>query len=295
MTNNIDICHKFFYQNNDRFYPSYKSLGYNGDRFFSYSTIIGKKITGKNGNDYLLLSDDTFSNTTAKHINDLRQASPLEIVYIPVDYGQNDITIDKAIEDIKHNLDFYNKSKLTLKNNRQSYINYFNMLSVIDEKIQDIDQALFDQYKPLFEILTNSEKTRELKQKLQEQEKIKRENLKKQLKTYLDQFNICQLAKMVFDRNDQTLHDQPDIKKAIKDYIDPKNDLAFIWEDSENYKTSKLITIAKKDCQLLIDLYKSGKLKHGFKLGYYTVLEVTSEFLRIGCHKIPVANINCLI
>jgi hypothetical protein len=295
MVNNIDIAHAFFYSGDYENYKNYKNLGYRGNKFFSYSTIIGKKITGKDGNTYLFLSDNTFSNTTAKHIDDLKHASPLDIIKIPVNYSQRDITIDGVIDDILYNLDYYAKSKLTLKNNRESYIKYFNMLIDIDEKIQTIKKSIINKYQPLFDTLNNSESIKQLKLKIAENEKKAREKLKRKISRYLKKYNLSQLAKMVYDYNDKTLQGEKDIKQAIKQYINPNDDLSFVWVDGDNFKTSKHITIAKKDCEVIIKLFKAGKLKHGLKLCYYTILQVTSDFIKIGCHKIPVENINNLI
>ena len=294
--NNYDIAHEFFYQDGEKFDKYYKSMSYNNDKFFSYSTIIGKKMIDKNGNKCLFLSNSNFSNTTAKHINYLRQACPFyNVLYIPVEYNQKDITIENTIEKLIENLDYYEKSKLSLKANRQEFIYNFTTILDINDNFKTIKKSIIKKYQGLFDILTNDESTKELKKKIAEKQKQDLLKLKKKINSYLKKYDLSTLAKMVYDYNDNTLDGEKDIKKAIKQYINPNDDLSFVWSDGENFKTSKNITMSKNDCDLIIKLYKAGKLKHGFQLGYYTVLEVSEKFLKIGCHKIPVENINCLI
>ena len=293
--NNFDICHNFFYSDDSICDKNRFSVSYYYDTFYSYATAIGKKVVGKDGASYLLLSDNNMSNTTAKHISYLRQASPLDVCYIPVRFGQREITINGAIDDILKNLDFYKNSKLSQKPNREAYINYFNMLSVIDEKIQTVKKSIINKYKPLFDDLHDEKAIKLLNKINREKLKVEREKLKKQLAGYLKKYDLSQLAKMVYSYTDYTLNGKPEIKQAIKKYINPHNDLSFVWSDGEDFKTSKSITISKKECDLIIKLYKNKELKHGFRLSYYTVLEVTDKFIKIGCHKIPVENINCLI
>ena len=97
--NNYDIAHNFFYQEGENFDKYYKSMSYNNDKFYSYGTIIAKKMIDKNGDKCLFLSANNFSNTTTKHINYLRQACPYyNILYVPVDYNQKDISIENTIE-----------------------------------------------------------------------------------------------------------------------------------------------------------------------------------------------------
>ena len=294
--NNYDIAHNFFYQEGENFDKYYKSMSYNNDKFYSYSTIIAKKMIDKNGNKCLFLSDNNFSNTTAKHISYLRQACPYyNVLYVPIKYNQRDITIDDTIKVIIDNLDFYKNQKLSLKVNRESFIKYFLLLLEINDNFKTIKKSIIKKYQGLFDILNNNESLKELKKKIVEKQKQELEKIKKKINSYLKKYDLSTLAKMVYDYDDKTLNNDKDIKQAIKKYINPNDDLSFVWIDGDNFKTSKSITISKNDCKLIIDLYKHNKLKHGLKLNQYTVLEVTKDFIKIGCHKIPVENINCLI
>ena len=295
MINNIqDACHAFFYQEDTVFNKKRFSFSFERDRFFSYFTIIGKIVNGLN-KKILLLSNDNFSHTTAMHISHLASACPFEIVRVPVKYGQHDITVDDAIDSVLSNLDFYQNQKLSQKKNRDAYVACFNMLIGIDEKVQKVKKSIIKKYEPLFDDLQNSESVKILKIKQAEKEKQQREKIKKKIAKYLKKYNIAELAQMVYDRHDHTLDGCDDLKASIKKYLNPKNELAFVWDAGDEFKTSKGVEMDKKDCELIINLFKNNKLKHGFQLCRYTVLEVTKTFVKIGCHKIPTSNIECLL
>lgn len=68
--------------------------------------------------------------------------------------------------------------------------------------------------------------------------------------------------------------------------------MAFVWRDSNGiYETSKQVTMTKAEGDIALRLWAKGQLKHGQKIGMYTVLAVTKDFVKIGCHTIPTKNL----
>lgn len=295
----FDIAHEFFYQVDEVFNKSYINVSYNGDRFFSYSTIIGKKVTGKDGKPYLLLSNENFSTTTARHISYLRRACPLPIVYVPIIGGQSDIEPSEAVNAITRHLDFYKGQKLSQKNNRQAFIENFNMLNEISENIETVKKSILNKYKPLYDVLTSEEKLKEYKKKASEKEKARAEKLKKQaeklkkrVNRYLKKYGFATLAKLIYT-NDPTLDTAE--KQKIKGFLNPYQDLAFAWVDGDTVKTSKSVSVDKAEALAMLKLWAAGKLYHGMTLDRYTVLSVSPRFVTIGCHKMPVENLQSLL
>ena len=81
-------------------------------------------------------------------------------------------------------------------------------------------------------------------------------------------------------------------KAKLKKQLNPRGDLAFIWKDENgDFKTSKNITVKAEEGNRVLTLYKAGKLKHGEKVDFYTVLSITPEIVKIGCHNILTANL----
>lgn len=70
---NIDIAHEFFYSdfNSSR---NFNNINYSENLFYSYYTVIGAVVKSKTGNNILLVSEDSMSSTTGKHIGNLISA-----------------------------------------------------------------------------------------------------------------------------------------------------------------------------------------------------------------------------
>lgn len=288
---NINFAHKFFYDDNQDRWKENNNVSYYNNKYFSYSTCIAKITNSKKG-FILLLSDNNFSPTTTKHISEIRQANPrYDVLYFPQKYGAPDFDLSHIQEILIKNLDFYESSKLTQKINRDNYINNFQMLMNLDEYLTDIDKAIFDKYKPLFDILTNDESLKKELEKARKKESEKRKALKIELKTYVESNNLLNLARLTYSDFSEL---KSDIKNKIKSLINPKNDFSFVWLDGEKVRTSKYITMNVEEIKPFLIAWKRGLLKHGQNIKQYTILSITDDFVKIGCHKIPIENINNL-
>lgn len=72
-----------------------------------------------------------------------------------------------------------------------------------------------------------------------------------------------------------------------------KNDmqLAYCFVDGDDIRTTKSIRFPIDGAKVHLRMWKHGKIRQGMKIGVYTVLSVTAEFVKIGCHKIPTQNL----
>lgn len=293
--NNQDVAHKFFYQTGEIFDKRYMSVNFNDDTFYSYYTAIGKKIVGKNGDDILLISDNNFSNTTCKHINYLMQACPFgckNIIRIPQRYGSHYLNLNTILKDIEENLKYYSNQKMSLKANRESYSKYFEMLIKLNEKVIDVNQKIIDEYKPLYEIINDPEKLAQEKAKQRLKDKEKQAKLKSELKNYIENYNYIELIKLAFSGLYEI---DSEIRSKLKNYLNPKNELSFIWFDGDLCKTSQGIRIDREKVEKMLKLWDKNELKHGMQIDYYTILSITDKFVKVGCHVIPVENLNALL
>jgi hypothetical protein len=64
--------------------------------------------------------------------------------------------------------------------------------------------------------------------------------------------------------------------------------------DGESVETSKGVRIERDKARVLYKLIKAGKDINGFKLDYYTVIGVKDNTLKIGCHDIPMTEVNTI-
>ena len=296
---NIDIAHEFFYSDFDSS-RNYNNISYSENLFYSYYTVIGAVVKSKTGNNILLVSEDSMSSTTGKHIGNLISACPFSFLRVPMEYGNHYFSLEACIKRIVHNLDCYANSRLSQKANRQGYINSFNQLQYINDYIQDVDSSLIEQYKPLFDLLNNSDEVKQLKAKLKEKDRQDRIQAEKELQELLTTYDYFDLIRFVyynynstikFDDYSKTKAMQNKVRKALS----PNNDLSFVWIENEyTVRTSKNIRMNMDIVKTGLKLWKHNKIKHGYKVDFYTVLEVRKDYIQIGCHKIPTENIQAL-
>ena len=296
---NIDIAHEFFYSDFDSS-RNYNNISYSENLFYSYYTVIGAVVKSKTGNNILLVSEDSMSSTTGKDIGNLISACPFSFLRVPMEYGNHYFSLEACIKRIVHNLDCYANSRLSQKANRQGYINSFNQLQYINDYIQDVDSSLIEQYKPLFDLLNNSDEVKQLKAKLKEKDRQDRIQAEKELQELLTTYDYFDLIRFVYDNYNSTIKfDDYSKTKAMQNNVrkalNPNNDLSFVWIENEyTVRTSKNIRMNMDIVKTGLKLWKHNKIKHGYKVDFYTVLEVRKDYIQIGCHKIPTENIQAL-
>jgi hypothetical protein len=281
---------------------------------YSYATPIAIIEHDVNNNLILLLSSNCMSNTTAKHINYIRRACPFDVVYYPFTYGNNIKDFAGIKKDLIDNLDYY--KKLENVNDCKNFISWFEVLTNLNDYFDLEDEA--GAYKP--EFIKASELLPEVKKKesLAKRQATIKENLEIKNKfenmtaeefeniSYLskkeqkfiknnpdiilnkleNKYNYLDLIKAIYTRSFSY-----NLAKLIKASLNDDN-YSFIWVDDNNIKTSRGITQKIEDIKPFFKLWKAGRLKHGIKIDCYTVLEVTKDFVKIGCHKIPTTNLN---
>lgn len=288
MASNVSISHDFFYSgfNKTRCLQSV-SVWYKDNFFLSYNTIIGLVTKDKNNNDVLLLSNCNFSQTTSRHIQHLRSACPFDVYRVPFEYGNNWDSVGRVANRFIEHLKYYAKQKMTLAKNRDEFIEFYRYALQFSEYVQTIEGL--EEYRALYDTLRDDEKVKELKAKQRKEDAEKRKQAKKELETLLKNTPYLDMVKFAFTFN-------TDNAKVIRKVLNPNNDysLAFVWLDNGEYRTSKGIRMSKTVGDIALNAWKNGALKIGDKLGQFTVLKITNEFVKIGCHTIPVENLKAL-
>lgn len=311
---NESISHAFFYSDNDYIRDNHLHLWMQYPVIYSYRTPIAIIERDVNDNLILLLSSNNMSNTTAKHINFVRRACPFDVVYYPFSYDNKISDLNSLKNDLLEHLEHY--KNLDTVRYCQNFIDFFNVLQNLNKHF-DFDSYV-DAYKETF--IKASETLPEVKKKesLAKRKATIKENLEIKNKfeamtaeeleniSYLstkeqkfiknnpetilnklqNKYNYLDLIKAIYTRSFSY-----NLSKLIKASLNDDN-FSYIWPDDNSIKTSRGITQNIEDVKPFFKLWKSGKLKHGMKIDCYTVLEVTENFVKIGCHKIPTTNLN---
>lgn len=299
--NNYDIAHSFFYSDFcGELDKSYKNMSYKYNNFYSYYTIIGTVQKNKNGENILLYSENSMTSTTGRHISYLRQACPFKTKSIYFEYGMHVWSFDMAINNhIKILTSYLQNSNLNQKQNREKtlfyydtlkyFIDNFNLSKENTKKIKDTLKKYHEHVEILQDTQKNYLKRISVKNEILQKKQNQKEKrfLNNVLKKYTYHDMIFNLFNNKFD-NENT--------KILKQYLHVNN-YSYIWldNDKKTIKTSQHINMEVEKIMPLIKLYKHNKLRHGMACGQYTILSITNDYIKIGCHIIPVKNINSLI
>lgn len=297
--NNYDIAHSFFYSGfNSELEKSYKTMSYKNNLFYSYYTVIGAVIKDRNGNNILLYSESSMTPTTGRHLSYLRQACPFKTIAMPFNYGMHAWSIDMTIDNLYKNLNYYVNSNLNQKHNRQYLIDSYKQLSWLlnniklnKENTKKINSYL-KQFKEYFEIVSDTQKKYNDRVMILQAEKNKKQAQKEKrfLNNVLKKYTYHD---MIFNLFNKKFND--DNTKILKQYLHVNNPFSYIWLDNNTIKTSQYISMDIDKIMPLIKLYKNNKLKHGMACGNYTIMAITNDYIKIGCHVIPKQNIDSLI
>ena len=282
---NTEAAHAFFYSEGG-FYNRRTPEAFCNDLFFSYSTCIAKKTRTKDGRKILLLSKNKFSSTTSKHIAALKYACYWDIIEIPQQIDRNNFDSEEVLNTLYSDLKYSADTNLALKRNREEFnYNYETLQSLKNVEGFKVDSKILRKYKSTYERINNPEELAKLKAKQRAAEKKKHEQLKIKLNRLIKNNNMSELAKLAYSY--ESFEQKADLKK----YLNPNNNLSFIWFDGDFVKTSQGVKVERQEVETLIKLWQLGKVKHGMMVGQYTILEITTEFVKVGCHKIPIQNI----
>lgn len=295
---NRDVAHQFFYDLQGSFSRRSMTTSYEYGKYYSYSTVIGKIAETITGKTICIISDNNFSMTTTKHIGELRQACPFDVVYLPQTQGYNDFNAFDVVRKCIENIEYYSSSKLTQKANRDRFSSYYIMLQntldiVCFEAEFEKTTKTLDDFRELYHSINDKEKLKEYDKKQAEREAEKQAKLKIELENVLNTHSYIDIIKMAYHPNFGNV--DKDLKAKLKQYLNPKNELSFVGFDGEYAITTQGIRVSKKEAITLLKLWKNGKLKHGMTIAHYTVLEVMQSYIKIGCHKIPSENLTALL
>lgn len=282
-----DVAHAFFYADEkDKFERRYMSVSFSGRVFYSYWTVIAAVVNDKAGKPVTLLSRDNMSMTTAKHINAVWDASPHNVLWVPFEYGEHHFSIDFVVRNFEKELERTSKLRMTRAENRSEFSSLYAQAKVFSERVQTL--KFLRKYTKLYSDLQNDEKVKELKAKQREKDAAKIAKVKAEFKKLRKTHSYLELLEIAYAQHGE-------FSAKLRKLFNPHGDLAFVWRDRNgDYRTSKGVLMNKSEGDCALNLWKHNKLRHGMRLGIYTVLSITDKFVKIGCHNIPVENLKAL-
>lgn len=315
---NNEFTHEWAYNHEKDLRTNCGNMHTRGNTCYSYSTAIAYKIIDKN---VLLLAREGFSNTTRKQKCLLRRAfAHWTVIEVSSDnIPEYDVSLErllkKEVEECKERL--IDMFKNTKKNKQGVFVRhedrecFWNRLKTLTDiatyispRLYNVNTKQHNKFSMYAHDLTDYDGDRvyRLEQARKERERKAAEELAKRCDAAVKLFNQ-ELGCAVKDAKYSKLIDA--MRKAslpqmlslvtLEEYFDVDDiTYSFIWRMGDDVKTSQYITVPWKDVELLLRLWKAGKPILGKQAGQYTVLAVNDDYVQVGCHRIPVANLNAL-
>ena len=273
-TSSIDVCHLFAQRTQDEARTRTRNLFFNDmNKIYSYGHhyLLAEFIN----EETILINNSGYSNTTAKHISEITQATRqykqhffkdicLQNVYNRITEASQKLINARKKE--VYSLEIINayESFINFVKEFKKYINYsdysgYNLTSENELK----NNSKFEEIKKIYlSIYKNKESFIEAGKERLKREK---ERAKKKLKKDLEKFFNYEI-----------------------NYInsrDIKEDFIRISQDKTQIETTQQIKIDINEAKTLYRLIKEGKDVKGYKIGYYTVISLNGV-LKVGCHNI---------
>lgn len=255
--NSAEVFHTFAQQNqsngrcSNAFFDRTKVYSY------SYHYLLGEFIDPQT----ILINDTGYSQTTQKHIGQLRQATR--------QYKQFFVTetdVKKVLDEVKLNI-----SKLANARKPELYIlPSLRLWTKLNEFMQYTKKKQSPEYKEikkLIKIINSGDVQNDLKALEKKQENAKKRKEREKIKTDLPKFMNGEI-----------------------NYLDGISE-DYLRLNGDNVETSQGVKIPIDSARKLYALIKLGRDVKGYELDGYTVIGLNGV-LKIGCHQINVKNMH---
>ena len=288
ITTNRDAAHAFFYNEADSVrFANGMSMRFDSNFFYSYATVIAARTEGKDGRPVYLISRNTMTRTTAKHLCYLRSTCPADYVRVPFHYGDSFYKpgfnmLNLLAQRFKEMLQSAARARLTRAENRRALIDLYEDAKEFSERVFTLDflSDFSDAYTTAVEIENSS------KEKRAERIKAVAEKAKAARAALIKAHGYMGAVMRAYTEGDD---------KARR-LLNPSGELSFVWRDKDgDYRTSQHICMDRRAGDAALKLWAAGKLRHGMKIGIFTVISITRNFVKVGCHKIPAENLRALL
>lgn len=318
INNNRECTHAFFYAdcNTNYTFGTQCSFDFNDwydknivSNFYSYYTKVAMiYYSEKTSQNYLLIHWSSMTPTTGKHLSYLRQANPYyKVLYVPFIYGEHSTTLNNIIDKCFKGVQSYNKENILTKNATENFCAYYTSLTNILEYLTYFtpeQQEIYNTATELYNYIQSDtylnakkEASKQRAIKTRAENKAKKELEQKKINEYKEKYSYYDLI-LLSQNHLLNWNDREFIKtKVLNVHSNYSTGIAnaLIWFNDDKVKTSKGVTVNKKDVVLLLKLWQAKKPLLGKKIENYTILAVTDDYIKVGCHIIPIENLRALL
>lgn len=259
-----EIAHVWAYQRENGYThgrTSNENIFFEGETIYSYGYHFPMaRLTGKfdeNGVEYVLVTTDTYSNTTAKHLSNVRGAvSHLNIVYVPTLTSYNNM-VSKWVYEFRQIGEKHAVARKPEKYVYEAQNLYKWIVKYHDVMELEIPYSL----KAAYESLNDEEQAKLYAQIVRERNKNERERKRAEEQEKID--NFMNFKSYGFSSTYQIVRYN---------------------EKTERFETSRHIQIPRAIAMVFYRALRDDNIHVGDSVLHYRVREITDKVIKIGCH-----------
>jgi len=262
---NRELTHVYAQQS--QHYGRSANMFFEGTELYSYGRhyLLAEFID----NETVLINDTGYSNTTSKHISLAISATSHKRQFFITETDLNEVynTITNHLQKLpkaRVNKEYYLKVILNLFRSLNKYLEYTETKTKVSK---------LPKYKEVETIVQRLETEKEtILKEVAELNKRKAQREKEKQKEQIELW-----------RNHEIRYLNKSAKSLLRLSLDKKQ-----------IETSGGVNIETKKAKVLYKLIEAGKDIRGFKLDYYTVIGIQDNILKIGCHNIPLNEVETI-
>lgn len=312
---NRSLAHDFYYKGVDRNEShAYRgcSLSYRESTALSYSTAIAKVVPRKGvktedvrtdvpETGLTLISRDSMSSTTGRHISYVLQASPFRYAPVPLRRGRSDFSPRGVAENFLEDLERL-VGQLNTIGNRREFAALLNCRRIVMEfACEEWAKPLRDRRFRKYEALDVEKMMKELQARRRKEAAKAAAETRAIFAKYLPKAkagggDYCEFVRTLCDpyyRSGEFPFDADQIR-LLRKKLD--KGAAYVWPEPENnrIRTSKHVSVPLDKAKVLMRLWASGRDMRTMKIESYSIVKYEGNTIQIGCHKIPRENMLAL-
>lgn len=315
-----DLFHNFFWGGRDSYSGS--NVSFTDNRFYSYATVIGIKLTDDEGEEWLMTSYWNMSSTTCKHLYALRAACPHDnIMSVPMYYGKVVYDASDIAYNFRHWAENINENSFKKRDNRLEFISLHNNWILFRQRFRSVldkhewflrVNSLLDDYRKIadgmeehLEELHRAQESRtpEEIEAMREKRRLAEERRQKRIEektAAVMAMPYLLRVQLIFNR--RSVHERPaDIPKeawtlAAQEMMrsGEKRGYSFMWPVAGGVRTSQGVYVTKDEVEKAIFLYLRTKKVLGSEIGGFKLVRIDEKAVQVGCHLIPMENVKAV-
>lgn len=303
------LFHDFFHNPTARGVYSSCNMSFQGDKFYSYATVIGQKFELKSG-PVLVVSSNNMSPTTSRHLSTLRRACPYpseRIACAPFKMGNYcAYSVDSIVSLFEQGIERFLEKRLSqapIRREASALLYYYG-------KFRELFHVK-KLYKPSLELrrLINeieAKRNAPVDPVKAEKNRLARERkIAKTLEQAKD-WSYFEKVKFCFDFNNHysflSQRERGLLRNALIAELSPvlpsshgawsfRYSFAWLSDDGNEVVTSQRVHLPVDVVRRAFRIWREHGIAALRSVGGYTFDEVSDSYFKIGCHYIPMKNI----